>query len=125
MTIGDRIKARREQLNLSQGELAAKLGYKSRSSINKIELGMQNLTQSKIKAIADALDTTPAYIMGWEDEKEAPAPLVLSDEEQMLIYCWRQATPEIRENIAFSLRYYGMPKPQVKKEDGLSISHGA
>lgn len=125
MTIGDRIKARREQLNLSQGELAAKLGYKSRSSINKIELGMQNLTQSKIKAIADALDTTPAYIMGWEDEKEVPVSLILTDEEQLLIYCWRQATPEIRENVAFALRYYGMPKPQGKKEDGLSISHGA
>jgi len=68
MTIGDRIRIRREQLQLSQDDLAKKLGYKSRSSINKIELGGQNLTQSKIKAIADALDTTPSYIMGWEEQ---------------------------------------------------------
>lgn len=67
MTIGERIKYRREELNLSQMDLAIKLGYKSRSSVNKIELGLQNLTQSKIKAVADALDTTPAYIMGWEE----------------------------------------------------------
>lgn len=66
-TIGDRIRIRREQLNLSQSELAQKLGFKSRSSINKIELDQRNLTQSKIKAIADALDTTPSYIMGWEE----------------------------------------------------------
>jgi len=68
MTIGDRIKQRRKELGMSQEELAHKLGYKSRSSVNKIELGGQNLTQKKIKKIADALDTTPEYIMGWDEE---------------------------------------------------------
>ena len=68
MTIGDRIKQRRMELGMSQEELAHKLGYKSRSSINKIELGGQNLTQKKIKKIAEALDTTPDYIMGWDEE---------------------------------------------------------
>ena len=66
-TIGNRIRKRREELGLSQDELAKRLGYKSRSSINKIELDRRNLTQSKIKAVADALGTTPSYIMGWED----------------------------------------------------------
>ena len=37
MKIGERIKYRREQLEMSQDELARRLGYKSRSSINKIE----------------------------------------------------------------------------------------
>ena len=69
-TIGERIKARREELQLSQDELAKRLGYKSRSSINKIETDSRNLTQSKIKPIADALDTTPAYIMGWGEDAE-------------------------------------------------------
>lgn len=64
-TIGSRIRERREALGLSQEDLARRLGYKSRSSINKIELEQRNLTQSKIKAIADALETTPEYIMGW------------------------------------------------------------
>ena len=66
-TIGSRIRNRREELGLSQDELSKRLGYKSRSSINKIELDQRNLTQSKIKAIADALETTPAYIMGWNE----------------------------------------------------------
>ena len=73
-TIGSRIRSRREKLGLSQEELGNKLGYKSRSSINKIELDQRNLTQSKIKAIADALNTTPAYIMGWESEEQSPIP---------------------------------------------------
>lgn len=67
MKIGDRIKTRREALNLSQDELAKRLGYKSRSSINKIERDASGLPQSKIIQIANALQTTPAYIMGWEE----------------------------------------------------------
>lgn len=67
MDIGQRIKSRREQLGLSQDELAKKIGYKHKSSINKIETGILSLRQSKIAAIAEALETTPSYIMGWSD----------------------------------------------------------
>lgn len=74
MTIGERIKHRREELGLSQDELARLVGYKSRSSINKIELGFRDLTQSKIKKIADALQTSPSYIMGWLDEEKNKIP---------------------------------------------------
>ena len=70
MGIGKRIKARREQLNMTQEELAEKLGYKSRSTINKIELGINDITQSKIVGFANALNVTPAYLMGWDDEQK-------------------------------------------------------
>ena len=63
-----RIRARREELNLSQEELAKRMGYKSRSSINKIEMGENDIPQSKVEAFARALNTTPAYLMGWEDD---------------------------------------------------------
>ena len=63
--IGKRIRQRREELGMSQEELAHRLGYKNKTSIAKIESGIQGLRQSKIKAIADALLTTPDYIMGW------------------------------------------------------------
>ena len=65
MDIGSRIKKRREYLEMSQEELAHKVGYKSRSSINKIESDGRGLPQKKILAFADALDTSPAYLMGW------------------------------------------------------------
>jgi transcriptional regulator with XRE-family HTH domain len=67
MKIGERIKYRREELGLSQDELARRLGYKSRSSINKIENDASGLPQTKIVAIANALQTTPSYIMGWQE----------------------------------------------------------
>ena len=55
---------------MSQDELAGLLGYKSRSSVNKIERDASGLPQNKIVAIAKALQTTPAYIMGWEEKIE-------------------------------------------------------
>lgn len=72
MNIGQRIKQQRENLGISQEELAQKLGYKSRSTINKIESGINDITQSKVIEFANALKTTPAYLMGWEEEKRNP-----------------------------------------------------
>lgn len=69
-SIGYRIKTRREELDLSQDELARRLGYKSRSSITKIEKDGRELPQKKIADIARVLQTTPAYIMGWEEEQK-------------------------------------------------------
>ena len=63
-TIGDRIKIRREELGMTQGDLAQKVGYTSHSSIAKVESGAIDLPQSKIEAIAKALQTSPAYLLG-------------------------------------------------------------
>ena len=68
MNLHERIKFRREELLMTQTELAMKLGYKSRSSINKIEQGLSDIPQSKIKAFAEALDTSVGALMGWGNE---------------------------------------------------------
>ena len=64
--LGQRIKNRRIEMNMTQEALAFKVGYTSRSSINKIELGGVDLTQSKIVAIANALDISPIELLGYE-----------------------------------------------------------
>lgn len=68
MTFGERVKARREELNMTQEELALRIGYKSRASINKIEMDKRNMKQSQIATLAEALHTTPGYLMGWKDK---------------------------------------------------------
>ena len=73
LEIYKRIRARREELGISQEELAKRMGYKSRSSINKIEKGENDIPQSKIIAFAQALRTTPEALMGWE-HPSASAP---------------------------------------------------
>ena len=67
MNVGDRIKKRRLELGLTQEELAKKAGYKSRSSINKIELS-RDLPLPKVQEVARILDCSPSYLLGWEDK---------------------------------------------------------
>ena len=84
MTLGEKVKLRREELNLSQEELAEKMNYKSKTSIHKIEVGITDLPLSKVKELAAVLKTTPAYLMGWEDKKEEKENNIfsqLTDEE--------------------------------------------
>ena len=69
MGLADKVRIRRLELELTQDELAKRMGYSSRSSINKIEKG-RNCRQSVIVRLAEALNTTPAYLMGWEDEEK-------------------------------------------------------
>lgn len=69
MRLYERIKSRREELGLSQEELAHRVGYKDRSSIAKIESGVNDITQSKIAIFAKALETTTLWLMG---DTEAP-----------------------------------------------------
>lgn len=68
MTIGERIKNKREELALSQTDLAKRMGLSSRSTICKVEKGNEdNLTTDRIAKFAKALGVTPGYLMGWED----------------------------------------------------------
>jgi transcriptional regulator with XRE-family HTH domain len=76
---------------MSQEELAFKAGYKSRSSINKIEVDGRGLPQSKIIAIASALKTTPSYLMGWESETTSAFDYVSG--------CFGETAGEMLENF--------------------------
>lgn len=70
MGIGDRIRTRRTELGLTQADLAKILGYKSKTTIAKIETGINDIQQSKVVSFAKALNTTPAYLMGWTEDPE-------------------------------------------------------
>ena len=69
MTIGDRIKSLRLQKGMSQEELGGKVGVK-KAAINKYEKGIVvNLKQSVISKLADALDVSPVYLMGFDEDQ--------------------------------------------------------
>ena len=67
MSINERIRQRRIELGMSQKELANRLGYKTKSSIAKIENGYNDFPQNKIHKFAVALETSEGYLMGWDD----------------------------------------------------------
>ena len=94
MTIGERVKNARIKKGLTQEELAHKLGYKSRSSVNKIELE-RDIPRSMIVKIAEILDVTPAYLMGWEEpqsNEQKPNAQFLPSEYIRMIPCFESAS---------------------------------
>ena len=102
-TVGDRILFMRKQLGLTQEELAKKMGYKSKSTINKIELGINDIPQSKIFQFAEVLDTTPAYLMGWdEEEKISPNEPTLTEGEKMLLDLFKRV-PEDQQQLVLQM----------------------
>lgn len=68
MTIYERIRYLRTKAGMTQDDLARVMGYKDRSMITKIEAGKVDISQTKIVEFANALNTTPAYLMGWIEQ---------------------------------------------------------
>ena len=69
MTIGERIKQRRIELGLSVDEVAEKLG-KNRATVYRYESNeIENLPVGTLEPLAKILETTPAQLMGWDDDK--------------------------------------------------------
>ena len=68
--LSTRVRLRREALGLSQEQLAQRMGYRSKSSITKLEKGVNDIPQARLEELAQALETTPAYLLGLD----APCP---------------------------------------------------
>ena len=103
-TVGENILYMRKRLGMTQEELATRMGYKSKSTINKIELGINDIPQSKIVKFAEVLGTTPAHLMGWNDEEEnfSPENIELSEGEKMLLDLFRRV-PEDKQQLVLQM----------------------
>ena len=102
-TVGENILCMRKRLGWTQEELATKMGYKSKSTINKIELGINDIPQSKIVQFAEVLGTTPAHLMGWNDEENtSPEEPVLSEGEKIMLDLFRRV-PEEQQKLVLQM----------------------
>ena len=73
MTTGERMKQRRKELGFSAEKVAERLGV-SPATIYRYERGdIEKVPGDSLGELAKILQTTPAYLMGWE-EKPQPAP---------------------------------------------------
>ena len=66
MTVADRIKMRRLELEWSQEELAKRAGYYGKPTISKYENAGNDISMKQVARMAKALGVTTAYLMGWE-----------------------------------------------------------
>lgn len=81
MRIGERIKQRRLELGYTADALA-KLLNKNRATIYRYENGdIENMPIDVLEPLAKALNTTPAYLMGWQ-EPHQPNESIISDQTE-------------------------------------------
>jgi len=80
MTIGERIKARRLEIGLSVDQLAEAIG-KNRATVYRYESNeIEKYTIDVLYPLADALRTTPGYLMGWDDSSNDGGIVKLGDD---------------------------------------------
>ena len=109
MTIGERVKYRRKQLGLTQEELAKRLGNSSRASVCTVEKDREDLTTTRIAKLAQALETTPAFLVGWVAD---PSPDYL---ESM-----KGQREEISNKSAIAEDYLNRPLKEALEARGLT-----
>ncbi len=101
INFGKRVKTQREIIGMSMDELASSMGYKHRSSINKIESGENSIPQDKIETLAFYLKTNVAYLMGWSDGIRD-----LTQDEYEMLCLYRNATERGRGMAIADLKNY-------------------
>lgn len=70
MSIGDKIRQRRQEKGWSLRELSRRMGYANQSTVARIEKGEIDIPQSKVVKFAEVLGVSVSYIMGWDEEIE-------------------------------------------------------
>lgn len=97
--IGKRIKEKREELGLTQMQLAERLGYTSKAAVCKVERGDDNITADRVSKFAKALNCSESYLMGWDEENKAP-----TDEENLLA-AYRELDEESKRQLVLMLAF--------------------
>ena len=111
--LGEKIKIRREELGLSQRELAEKIGYSDNSAIVFIEHGKTDIPLSRIIKFAQVLGLPVDYLVSWEEvqkNNDAIADIVLqlrSDPELLeIVLKITNLTPDQRSAIEAMLNAF-------------------
>ena len=103
--MAQRIKNLRQEKGLTLEQVADVVGV-GKSTVRKWETGMiANMRRDKIADLAKALGTTPAYLMGWEEEEEekiSPSEPQLTEGEKLMLELFRKI-PEDRQAAALEL----------------------
>ena len=107
MTIGARIKERRELLQLSQGELATLCGYSDKTSISKIENAGDSVSLKSLKRIADALAISVNDLLTDTEILQSESSRINTDiNNAMKLYRkYERVDPEIRKAIDILLEH--------------------
>jgi transcriptional regulator with XRE-family HTH domain len=114
--VGTFVRARRQQLGLSQGDVIEKLGYVSRNSVSNIETGREGLPAKRIYAWADVLevprDAFFRFVTGEARRVEMGSRVVKSEAaristgESELLAAYRSLPAKYKKRIREHLQEY-------------------
>ena len=102
MSVGLRIKIAREQRNMTLEEVA-KLCETTKQTIFKYENEIvTNIPYEKIVLLSKALDVSPSYLFGWEEKKNSPSELQLTEGEKVLLDLFNRV-PEDKQQLVLQM----------------------
>lgn len=104
-SMANKIRILRQERGLTLEQVAEVVGV-GKSTVRKWETGMiANMRRDKIADLAKALGTTPAYLMGWENQEEqepSPSEPVLTEGELALLELFRKV-PEAQQQLVLQM----------------------
>lgn len=99
----------RESHNWTQKDLADKMGF-NKVTMNKIEHGNRNITNSELAKLADIFEVTTDYLLGknstpaWANEKDTnDLEKFLNDNEGSMTYGGEDLTEEQKEQVRVAM----------------------
>ena len=106
--MAQRIKKLRQEKGLTLEQVASVVGV-GKSTVRKWETGMiANMRRDKIADLAKALGTTPAYLMGWKEEKvekeTSPTEPELSEGEKVLLDLFNRVPKDQQQLVLQMIR---------------------
>ena len=115
MTLGEKIRARRIELNMTMDELGQKIGVQ-RSAINKYEKGkIDDLKRSTIHALAKALDVSPVYLLDDDPEDKDQQRLEALHQDPRLGILFDHTRKMKKEDVDFMIQ---MAERMIQERDG-------
>lgn len=93
------LRERRVELGLTMKQVAEKAGV-SESTVSRWESGdIANMTRDKVVALANALQVSPAVVMGWDEKAESPAE-ASDPQTEIFVKLLRRMSPEQKQALA-------------------------
>ena len=102
MTIGQRIRAARERREMTLDEVAQRCNTTKQTIFKYENEIVTNIPYDKIVLLSNALDVSPSYLFGWDEKKDSPSELKLTEGEELMLKLFRQI-PEDRQPEALDL----------------------
>ena len=104
MDMGNRIYLLRKSMNMTQEELAEKIGT-TKQNIYRYEKGLvDNIPIFRIKKMSDVFGVSPEYLTGWEKKEETPGQLQLTEGEKAVLALFRQVPVEHQNMVVEMIR---------------------